>query len=230
MKCICGDDLPSHAGRGRQKRFCSVACKQEAYRNRKVEQRNKRLREQRSKLYVVPCSLDTANQFVTLAHRHNKMVPGAKFCMGVVDETGHLRGVAIVGRPIARLLDDGFTLEVNRVVTDGTPNACSALYGATRKVSFDLGYRRLITYTLVSESGASLRGAGWNRMAEVQASQNWQKSRAGRKEQGVYQSKKWRWETINPEYARNKDYPTQIILPEEMRVASEHVQLDLFAV
>jgi hypothetical protein len=185
------------------------------------------MREQRSKLYIVPCSLDTANAFVTLLHRHNKAVPGAKFCVGVTDEAGHLCGVAIVGRPVARNLDDGFTLEVNRLTTNGTINACSALYGAARKAAFDLGYRRLVTYTLMDESGASMRGAGWTRVAEVQASQGWH-SRAGRKEQSVYLANKWRWETINPEYARNKARPTQIVLPEQMHEQTDHTQLNLF--
>ncbi len=72
-----------------------------------------------------------------------------------------MRGVATVGRPVARLLDDGWTLEVNRVATDGAPNACSALYGAARRATFALGYRKLITYTLPEEGGASLRASGW---------------------------------------------------------------------
>lgn len=76
-------------------KYCSDACKQEAYRNRQSEQRNKRLREQRSKLFVFPCNLDTANAFVSLHHRHHKPVPGAKFSLAVIDEQGLLRGVAI---------------------------------------------------------------------------------------------------------------------------------------
>ncbi len=112
------------------------------------------------RLQIVPVDLDEANAFVRQHHRHHQPVPGAKFCLGV-SASGEIVGVAIVGRPIARMLDDGWTLEVNRTCTDGTRNANSALYGACRRVAFGLGYRRLITYTLPSESGASLRAADW---------------------------------------------------------------------
>lgn len=212
---------------GRPGKYCSDACKQRGYRNRKEQQRNKRMREQRSRLFICPIDLDTANTFVSLLHRHNKPVPGAKFNLAVVDETGLLRGVAIVGRPVARNLDDGLTLEVNRVCTDGCPNSCSALYGAARKVAFSMGYCRIVTYTLVDESGASMRGAGWRKVAEVKASDNWTKSRPGRSRSTVYQSNKWRWETINPEYTRNKACPRQIVLPDVM-TATEENQLSLW--
>jgi hypothetical protein len=113
------------------------------------------------RLTVWPCPLDEANAFVKRHHRHHPPVVGHKFALSVADETGEVRGVAIVGRPVARALDDGLTLEVLRVATDGCHNACSALYGACRRAAFALGYRRLVTYTLASESGSSLRGAGW---------------------------------------------------------------------
>lgn len=73
----------------------------------------------------------------------------------------------MIGRPVARHMDDGFTLEVNRVATDGCDNACSALYGAAWRAARALGYRKLITYTLASEPGSSLRGAGWTVVGEV---------------------------------------------------------------
>src|SRR5713226_7314386 len=83
------------SGKGRKPKYCSDACKQEAFRHRKLAIRNKRLREQRGKLYVVPVSLDTANAFVALHHRHSKPVLRAKFYLGILDQTGLLRGVAI---------------------------------------------------------------------------------------------------------------------------------------
>lgn len=111
-------------------------------------------------LVVVPVTLAEANAFVALHHRHHPPVAGHKFSVGVVEgETTH--GVAIVGRPVSRRLDDGWTLEVTRVATDGTKNAASALYGAARRATFALGYRRLVTYTLTTEPGTSLRAAGW---------------------------------------------------------------------
>lgn len=120
-----------------------------------------------SRLFIVPCGLDEANAFVEQRHRHHHPVPGAKFCIAVSDERGVVRGVAIVGRPVARMLDDGLTLEVNRVATDGCPNACSALYGACRRAAFALGYRKLITYILDTEPGTSLKASGWKLIGEV---------------------------------------------------------------
>lgn len=119
------------------------------------------------KFQVVPCELADANEFVTRYHRHHPPVVGHKFSIGVVDESQVIRGVAIVGRPVARRNDDGFTLEVTRCCTDGAGNAASALYGAARRASFALGYRRLITYTLQTEPGTSLRAAGWKVVGEV---------------------------------------------------------------
>jgi hypothetical protein len=111
-------------------------------------------------LDVVPLSLDEANALVAKMHRHHAPAVGHKFSIGAADGDA-LVGAAIIGRPVARHLDDGWTLEVNRCVTDGTRNACSLLYGAAWRAAKALGYRRLITYTLPAEGGASLRGAGW---------------------------------------------------------------------
>lgn len=100
-------------------------------------------------------------------------MPGAKFCVAVSDGE-KVRGVAIVGRPVARMSDNGLTLEVNRLCTDGTPNACSILYAAAWRAAKALGYERLITYTLPAEGGASLRGAGW-RLIGMAGGGNWNK-------------------------------------------------------
>ncbi len=115
---------------------------------------------------IVPLTLAEANAFVSEHHRHHRPVPGHKFSLGVEHEDS-IVGVAIVGRPVARMMDDGYTLEVNRTCTDGTKNANSMLYGAVRRATFALGYRRLVTYTLPSESGASLRAAGWRCLGEA---------------------------------------------------------------
>lgn len=121
-------------------------------------------------MIVTPINLDEANAYVVAHHRHHSPVPGAKFCVAVSDDVVH--GVAIVGRPVARLLDDGWTLEVNRLCTDGARNACSMLYGAAWRVAKALGYRRLITYTLPEEGGASLRASGW-RLVGLRGGGNW---------------------------------------------------------
>lgn len=117
-------------------------------------------------LAITPVSIGEANEFVRQQHRHHQAVAGAKFALAVSDETG-IRGVAIVGRPVSRVLDDGWTLEVNRCCTDGARNACSMLYGAAWRAARAMGYRRLITYTLPSEGGASLRAAGWRLVGEA---------------------------------------------------------------
>lgn len=120
---------------------------------------------------VTPISLEEANAFVALHHRHHKPVPGAKFCVAVSDDD-RVCGVAIVGRPVARMLDDGWTLEVNRCCTDGSRNACSMLYGAAWRAAKALGHTRLITYTLPDEGGASLRAAGWT-LIGLRGGGNW---------------------------------------------------------
>ena len=148
-------------------------------------------------LKVVPVPLEDANEFVRKLHRHNKPVLGSKFCIGVRDEIDRLRGVAIVGRPVARLLDDGLTAEITRVCTDGTRNACSMLYGACRKAAKAMGYERIFTYTLPEEGGASLRAAGF--VLDNESAGNTHKAwhnRPGRKAEAVGDDLvggKWRW-------------------------------------
>ena len=111
-------------------------------------------------LRIVPTSLAEANQFVSSLHRHHKPMQGHKFSIACV-EGEEIKGVAIVGRPVNRTLDDGWTLEVTRCCTDGTRNACSILYGRAARVAKELGYLRIGTYTRQDESGASLRAVGW---------------------------------------------------------------------
>ena len=123
-------------------------------------------------LVVVPVTLRQASAFVAVHHRHHPPPRGCRFCLGVADEE-QLHGVAIVGRPVARHLDDGRTLEVNRTCTDGTPNANSMLYGASWRAARALGYLRLVTYTQATESGSSLRGAGWRVIGERPARASW---------------------------------------------------------
>lgn len=111
---------------------------------------------------IVPLTLPAANKMVASLHRHHAPIPGGFtwFCCGAVSE-GMLIGCAIAGRPTNRNNDDGQTVEVLRLATTGTPNACSALLGACARAAKAIGARRIITYTLTTESGISLRGAGW---------------------------------------------------------------------
>lgn len=113
----------------------------------------------------IPLSLSDANAFVTEHHRHHKPVVGHKFSIGASNQE-QIVGVVIVGRPVSRHRDDGETLEVTRLCTDGTRNACSFLYGAAARATFALGYRRIGTYTLPNEGGASLRASGWKLIGE----------------------------------------------------------------
>lgn len=123
------------------------------------------------KLKLTPISLKEANAFVESLHRHHNPVVGHKFSIGVSMD-GKIVGVVIIGRPVSRKQDNGLTLEVTRCCTDGTENSCSKLYRAAFRVAVNLGYARLITYTLATEPGASLRGAGFS-LVGVRRSGNW---------------------------------------------------------
>lgn len=122
-------------------------------------------------LQLVPCSIQDAREFVRVHHRHHRPPVSGLFAVAVAAGE-NVVGVAIVGRPVARGNQDGFTAEVTRVATDGSRNACSMLYGASWRAARALGYRRLITYTLATEPGTSLRAAGWAVVAEV-AGRSW---------------------------------------------------------
>ena len=111
-------------------------------------------------MHVVPLTLAEANCYVAAHHRHHQPCTIHRLSIGCVKD-GRLVGVAIAGHPLARLIDQDRTLEVFRICTDGTFNACSFLYGAVRRVAFEMGFAKVITYTLPKEGGASLRGAGW---------------------------------------------------------------------
>lgn len=126
-------------------------------------------------LTLTPVSLAEANAFVVQHHRHHRPVTGHKFSIGCTAD-GRLVGVAIVGRPVSRYLDNGLTLEVNRLCTDGTKNACSMLYAAAWRAARAMGYEKIITYTLDTESGASLRAAGWT-CAGLAGGKRWTGSR-----------------------------------------------------
>ena len=108
---------------------------------------------------MLPISLRDANAFVLAHHRHSGQVRGCKFCVAVVDDLDAVHGVAIVGRPVARRLDDGKTAEVTRLCTDGIANGCSFLYSRCARIAKLMGYQKIITYTLATENGA---GGNWN--------------------------------------------------------------------
>ena len=109
---------------------------------------------------LCPVTLKTANEYVKEHHRHHGSVVGHKFSIGAAKD-GVLVGVAICGRPVSRVLDDGYTLEVTRLCTDGTPNVCSMLYGAAYRAARAMGYKKVVTYILDTETGSSLKAAGY---------------------------------------------------------------------
>lgn len=140
-----------------------------------------------SLLTIVPVTFEQACEFVADYHRHLPPPPGHKFSAGVVRVASEtLAGVVIVGRPVARHFDDGQTLEVLRTATDGTRNACSALYATAWRAAQALGYTRLITYTQPGsgENGASLRAAGWIVVAHRRPHTGWNRPSRPRTDHG----------------------------------------------
>lgn len=149
-----------------------------------------------SRLEVRPIGLKAANRFVEVNHRHHKKVAGHKFsicaCRGDV-----IVGVAICGRPVSRHMDDGTVIEINRLCTDGTRNACSLLYGACCRIAKEMGYRKIITYILASENGASLKASNFTCEGEA-GGEIWTGERA--RDNGVPRELKTRWvRVLNPD-------------------------------
>jgi hypothetical protein len=121
-----------------------------------------------TRLHVVPLELSEANRLVAQWHRHHQPSQGHRFSLGVADNDGVLHGAAIIGRPVARLAGSPRdVLEVVRLVTDGTKNACSILYAAAARAGLAMGYRRIQTYILDEEPGTSLVAAGWSYEGEA---------------------------------------------------------------
>lgn len=139
---------------------------------------------------VVPMTISDAKEFVAQHHRHHKPPQGALFAVGL-SEGQEIIGAAIVGRPVARRSDDGWTAEVTRLATLGQKNACSILYRACWRAASAMGYRRLITFTLASEPGASLRGAGF-RLVGTSPGKSWSvKSRPRVDKHPLQEKLKW---------------------------------------
>lgn len=114
----------------------------------------------REELKICPITFRDASEYVNANHRHHSASQGCKFCIAV-EKNGEIVGVAMCGRPVSRRLDDGRTLEINRVCTDGTKNACSKLYGACVSIAKKMGYKKVITYILESEDGASVKASNF---------------------------------------------------------------------
>lgn len=144
------------------------------------------------KLELCPVTIREANRFVESHHRHHKPRNHANFFAVGASAGGEIVGVAIVSQPNARFLCDGYTAEVTRLATDGTRNACSMLYRAAWRAARALGYRRLITYTLPEEGGASLRASGFKLIGEAGGGE-WSREGRPRVDEHPLQEK-LRWE------------------------------------
>ena len=151
-----------------------------------------------TKLVPVPLTIKKANEIVRDFHRHNEPVHIAKFAIGAECD-GELVGVCIVGRPVSRVLDDDYTVEVRRccVFDDSPKGTCSFLYAAAWRAWRAMGGRKIITYTLQSESGSSLRGAGWSVVHKTSKRNDigWG-NRDNRQMQNVSREPKFRWEMV----------------------------------
>jgi hypothetical protein len=140
---------------------------------------------------IVPLELRDLNALVSGLHRHHKPVQGHRFSIGV-EHGGKVVGGASVGRPTARLTNQRKVLEVTRLVTDGTKNACSALYSAAARIGKELGYERIQTFILDSESGTSLRAAGW-KFEQESGGGDWTRESKPYRRQDHPQCPKQRW-------------------------------------
>jgi hypothetical protein len=152
---------------------------------------------------VRPISYRAARDFITTHHRHLTPPQGHTFSLGLTSHAGVLLGVAVVGRPLARHLDDGLTAEITRLATDGSRNACSVLLAAAWRVARHMGYQRMITYTRADEPGTSLRAAGWTAVADLPATPCWDRPSRPRTAHGADSIARTRWQVTTPDWTRD---------------------------
>lgn len=143
-------------------------------------------------MIIRPISFKDACSYIATYHRHHKPPQGWKFGVSARDDDGIIHGVAMIGRPVSRMIDQDNTLEVIRLCTDGSKNACSMLYGSCRRIAKEMGYARIITYILASESGTSLKASGWVMTGETSGG-SWSRPSRGRTDDHPLE-KKQRWE------------------------------------
>lgn len=141
-------------------------------------------------LQIKPCELKDANLFISALHRHHKPVVGHRFSLGCWNESGII-GVCCVGRPVARLTDQRRIVEVTRLCTDGTKNACSCLYSASARVACEMGYEKIQTFILASELGTSLKACGWEHESDSAGGDGWQSRKGRRTDQPTEPKQKW---------------------------------------
>lgn len=144
------------------------------------------------RLSLIPISISSAIKFSRERHRHHSKCQGGLFAVACGFD-GKVSAVAIVGRPVSRMIDDGFTCEVTRLCSDGTDNACSMLYGASWRAAKSLGYKRIVTYTMEGEDGTSLMASGWVCTAKTSGG-SWDRPSRHRDTDQILIFPKYRWE------------------------------------
>jgi hypothetical protein len=142
-------------------------------------------------LRVKPCELKEANAFVASLHRHHKPVVGHRFSLKTVDADGVIHGVAICGRPVARMVSPTKVLEVTRLCTDGTYNSCSILYAAAARAAQAMGYEKIQTYLLESEPATSVKASGWEFESLSAGGEGWQSRPGRRSDQPIEPKQRW---------------------------------------
>ena len=175
-----------------------------------------------SKLEIVPISLAEAQEFVENHHRHLGKVAGAKFQIGLANDD-YICGVVVVGRPLARLINDGWTLEVTRCCTDGTKNANSMLYAAAWRTTRAMGYKRLITYTHVNESGTTMKAAGWKCVGKTKGA-SWHSENRPRIHKGLIIDK-YKWEVTSTDDIGQPRSMIKVPMPTDECLANEQQEL-----
>lgn len=172
---------------------------------------------EQQKLRIIPIDLRYANRLVSQWHRHHKPARGHRFSLAVVGEDGIIHGAVIVGRPVARGFDYHTCAEVTRLVTDGTPNACSALYAAASRVAKEMGFVSIHTYILDSEPGTSLKASGWQLDAVTKGGQwIYTNGKPRRTDQPISPKQRWS-KTLNPPLEFNLDFePTSDVSRDTM--------------
>jgi hypothetical protein len=145
---------------------------------------------------IKPLTLSQANKLVEKWHRHHKPTQGHRFSIGA-EVDGEIIGAAIVSRPVSRCVDPYAVAEVTRLVTNGHKNACSFLYGATARIAKEMGFEKIQTYILDSESGKSLSASGWI-FEEMTQGGDWNHSKQffGKRRTDQPMSAKQRWSKI----------------------------------
>lgn len=172
------------------------------------------------RLHVVPIELAEANRLVSMWHRHHQPSQGHRFSLGAVDEQGVIHGAAIVGRPVARLAGSPRdVLEVVRLVTDGTANACSVLYAAAARAGREMGYLRIQTYILDEEIGTSLKASGWKSDGQAGGGQ-WKHTDGKARRTDQPTGMKERWSRVLA------DRPETVIIPRDESIDDTPSLLD----